>query len=218
MSDFINERSWKKLMSENSIDSFSNYIGEDYSDYIVLLSRTRDSDTLAESNFETALSSLGGESEDVIVARFGHWGCGWVESILVKIGSDKIGEAESIYTALQDYPVLDDADFSDREAQEREEFWDFDGHRISELLYSQLKNSGLVKADFDSLSERRLADLNEMAKLAFNESCLFYGEISSPDFEREKSLAGAVFSELDSKNSFFKAIKKLAEMQTRRRA
>jgi len=46
---------------------------DDRQDWLVAsVSRTRDSDCLAESNFETALKSLGGEGDDVEVHRFSH--------------------------------------------------------------------------------------------------------------------------------------------------
>src|SRR5262245_4928699 len=46
-------------------------------------SRNRDSSLLEQSNFDVCLKALGGESETVEVHRFGHWGCGWFELILV---------------------------------------------------------------------------------------------------------------------------------------
>jgi len=39
---------------------------------VVPVSRNRDSNTLAESNFDAALEMLGGESDTVEVHRFGH--------------------------------------------------------------------------------------------------------------------------------------------------
>lgn len=51
--------------------------------YVLPVTRTRDSGTFDQSNFETALRILGGESETCEVHRFGHWGPGWFEIILV---------------------------------------------------------------------------------------------------------------------------------------
>jgi hypothetical protein len=82
---------------------------------IVPVSRNRDSGMLDESNFEAALEILGGESDDVEVHRFGHWGPGWYEIIIVRPGSKAEKEAEEIEAALANYPVLNDEDHSQRE-------------------------------------------------------------------------------------------------------
>jgi hypothetical protein len=90
---------------------------------VVCTSRTRDSDCLEESNFACALTSLGGEGVDVEVHRFGHWGHGWLEIILVRPGTAAETEAESIACGLADYPVLNDEDFSEREHVAAERTW-----------------------------------------------------------------------------------------------
>ncbi len=91
---------------------------------VVPVIRTRDSGPLAESNFETALQSLGGESDNVEVHRFGHWGPGWFEIIIVKPESEQAAIAVDLENALADYPVLDDADYSEREWNEIQQAWD----------------------------------------------------------------------------------------------
>ncbi len=96
---------------------------EDRQDWLVSLSRNRDSDVLTESNFAVALDTMGGESDTVEVHRFGHWACGWFEIILVCPGTSAAKEAEEIETSLADYPVLDESDFSDRESEEECEAW-----------------------------------------------------------------------------------------------
>lgn len=83
---------------------------------IVPVSRNRDSGLLDQSNFDMALQSLGGESDTVEVHRFGHWGPGWYEIIIVDPNDVKATkEADEIAAALADYPVLSDEDFSRRE-------------------------------------------------------------------------------------------------------
>ncbi len=97
---------------------------DDQQDWLVVpVGRNRDSGCLDESNFASALESLGGESETVEVHRFGHWACGWFEIIIVKPDSDAAKEAESIESALADYPCLDDEDFSQRETEEADRVW-----------------------------------------------------------------------------------------------
>ncbi len=97
---------------------------DDQQDWLVLpCSRNRDSGPLDESNFACTLKSLGGECDDVQVHRFGHWACGWFEIIIVRPDSAAATEAEEIETALSDYPVLDDSDYSEREQAAANETW-----------------------------------------------------------------------------------------------
>lgn len=95
---------------------------EDRQAWLVVIGRNRDSGVLAESNFASALTSLGGESETCEIHRFGHWGCGWFELILLH--PDRETEADSIESALADYPVLDDSDYSERECEALSESWE----------------------------------------------------------------------------------------------
>lgn len=96
----------------------------DNQDWLVLpCSRTRDSGELDQSNFDTALKMLGGESNTVQVCRFGHWGPGWFEIIIVKPGSVAETTANEIEASLADYPVLDETDFSNREWESYQEGW-----------------------------------------------------------------------------------------------
>jgi len=84
--------------------------------FVLPCMRTRDSDVLEESNFQSALDTLGGESETVQVHRFGHWGPGWYELILIDPNDAKaVAAAEDIEAALADYPILDEDDHSRRE-------------------------------------------------------------------------------------------------------
>ena len=94
---------------------------------VVPCSRTRDSGTLAESNFHSALAMLGGESETIEVHRFGHWGPGWYEIIVAH--PDRASEVEAIEAALANYPVLDDSDLSERECEAEGVAWEAYGHR-----------------------------------------------------------------------------------------
>ena len=79
------------------------------------VSRTRDSGPSEESNFDAALALLGGESDTVEVHRSGHWGPGWFEIILVNPDSPQADTAREIESKLEDYPLLDEDDFSTRE-------------------------------------------------------------------------------------------------------
>lgn len=104
--------------------SASNYMGEEYPDYYVLIGQNRDSNYMDRANFDEALEALGGESETVKVIRSGHWAVGWVEVILIH-ESDKehIKIGEEIQDSLSDYPVLSDERYYSYEAKEVNDYW-----------------------------------------------------------------------------------------------
>lgn len=116
------------------VDDASNYAGTDFSSFLTVpVSRTRDSGPLDESNFEEALRLLGGESDTVQIHRFGHWACGWYELLLVDpsdAAAVRIGE--DIERRLENYPILNEEDYSQRETDEAQDRWDSMGlsHRI----------------------------------------------------------------------------------------
>lgn len=93
--------------------------------YMMPVSQTRDSGPLDRSNFRSFLAGLGGEGEFVEVHRFGHWGPGWFEIILVDPSATDILEtALDMARGLEDYPVMDDEDYSAEEYDEFTECWD----------------------------------------------------------------------------------------------
>lgn len=87
----------------------SNYLGEDLSEYFMVYSKHRDSEYAAQSNFECALKLLGGENPPkVIVAHFGHWAVGWIESIMVhQDAEDELGIASNIVNDIDRNSLLD---------------------------------------------------------------------------------------------------------------
>lgn len=98
----------------------------DRADWLVApVIQTRDSGPLELSNFAAALEMLGGESDSVEVHRFGHWGPGWFELILVDpTDTARVEILSSLRESLENYPVLDDEDFSRREWEDYEEGWE----------------------------------------------------------------------------------------------
>lgn len=99
----------------------------------VLLYQDRDSDALIRSNFEVALTWLGGESEHVKVARFEHWACGWFEIILV---DDTVAEkAGEITCSLADFPVLNDDHLAEIEHEDALHFWQTSFTEAERLAY-----------------------------------------------------------------------------------
>lgn len=142
---------------------------------LVPVSQTRDSGPLDRSNFAIALELLDGESDDVEVYRFGHWGPGWYEIIIVRPGSAAQAVAEEIASRLEDYPVLDETDLSEREHEQEVEDWDFYG-----------------ASDFRD--HVRTADLSDQAGWYYwtcYPGCLPDSEPSGPFYRREDALAKA---------------------------
>jgi hypothetical protein len=94
-----------------------SYFGEIWPNYYSSgFGQSRDSDDLEQSNFATALKALGGESETVQVVRESHWAVGWVEWIAIHQDDDKALEiADELRDRYENYPVLDDDDWSARE-------------------------------------------------------------------------------------------------------
>ena len=100
-----------------------NYIGKSYNDYYVLLSHHRDSGLIEESNFQSALKALNGESDTVKVVRAKHWAVGWIEMILIhESDKESIDKGNEIEKALENYPILDEDDFYERESEKRDEW------------------------------------------------------------------------------------------------
>lgn len=108
-----------------AFDSDANYFGEHPTNMLVCpCSRTRDSGPLARSNFDEALSLLGGESETVQVHSFNHWACGWYELILIDPkDTNAVAIGEEIERRLEDYPVLNEEAYSNLEWNEAIEHW-----------------------------------------------------------------------------------------------
>ena len=92
----------------------------------VLYSRNRDSSILENSNYELILDELTTFAEKfdhlrddgeafAYDFRTKHWGCGWIEYIIIRQDAPTqiIELAESIESALSDYPVYSDDDYSD---------------------------------------------------------------------------------------------------------
>jgi len=109
---------------------------EDRDDWLVTFSRNRDSDILDESNFDAALKTLGGESETVEIVRFGHWACGWVEHIFVH--PSRAATVAAIEKQIDDYPVLDEDDFGNRESEAAYAAWlDYGCREFAEVMQSE---------------------------------------------------------------------------------
>lgn len=106
-------------------------------DYIVL-TRTRNSDALTESNWDTACTIFADaghmvewyHSDDGTRPHVYFWraGCsmiGWIEYLMVHqdAPAGAIAVAQSIADSLADYPALNEDDWSEREYRETCDYW-----------------------------------------------------------------------------------------------
>jgi hypothetical protein len=102
-----------------------DYAGASWPEYYSSgVGQSRDSDCGEASNFDAMLKLLGGESDTVVVVRERHWAVGWVEWIAIyHLDSKALQVADEAMARLEDYPLLDDEDHSEREWQECERVW-----------------------------------------------------------------------------------------------
>lgn len=92
--------------------------------------RTRDSGPRDRSNFRSFLRALDGESENVQIHRFGHWGPGWFEIIIINpIRADLVTKAAEIADALENYPIVDEEDYSDLLLETAAQTWKYSSFR-----------------------------------------------------------------------------------------
>lgn len=91
-------------------------------------STTRDAGYGTRANWEAQLAALAKlprseETPDYEVHRFGHWGPGWFEIVLVRPGSTAASLCQGFEDSLADYPILDEESFSAAEWDEVCEYW-----------------------------------------------------------------------------------------------
>jgi len=135
-----------------------------YLDFYMLLSKTRDSVLLDTCNFEQALEALGGESEDCVILRFWHWGCGRIEYIAVSEALK--AKAEAIESALADYPVLNDEAYSAALWDAATKYWEDTLSLREKVEYCKEGHVSILQArksfgDLDSAVADRISDICE---------------------------------------------------------
>lgn len=113
---------------------------------------TRDTGPLSESNFEAAKKMLDEKEIEYEVHRFGHWGPGWFEVIVVKPTPEGLELAGQIASSLGDYPILDEMDHSERELEavyqnwtgwQEREFLDAIEKEVHERTFKLIEDEGL---------------------------------------------------------------------------
>lgn len=116
-----------------------SYSGARWDGYLVApCTQNRDSSTLEESNFAAQWAALAGtvaelpDSEEYspIRVRESHFLCGWVEWVAVHpSNAEAVRVAERLAKRLENYPVLSEDDFSNREWVEYVKAWVIYGAR-----------------------------------------------------------------------------------------
>jgi hypothetical protein len=176
-------------------DRAGAFLDEDRQDWLVApVTQTRDSGPIDESNFKCFLDGLGGEGESVEVHRFGHWGPGWYEIIIIDPkAEDIVAKAEEMEASLEDYPVLDEQDLSERESKAEQESWDSWARRD---FSSDLKRK--VESDWNGTSEHgyQPKEIDDGFDLLTEENIdrLWYNGADKADWVCQHDSGGASFN------------------------
>ena len=91
---------------------------KDPENWCIIHTRTRDSEAVERANARAIEAELApftrGRSPTVRITRFNHWGCGWVDAVVIKVFL-RNGEISRAFTKmfelnkrLDQYPILDE--------------------------------------------------------------------------------------------------------------
>lgn len=112
-------KTYNQLMNEAKNASFSK---TDKGDWLVApCSTKRDASVLVSANFSAMLKVL--KSGEFEILRHSHWAVGWVEIVIVRPGTESERVCKEIEDGLNDYPVVDDGEFSIFENEEVRAIW-----------------------------------------------------------------------------------------------
>lgn len=138
------ENDYREILSKREWKHPSDYGGFSPDGDYMILSRHRDSYMLDESNWDIARSRLGCEPYDEgrdpetypsrpasYDWRAGHWAVGWVEYLMVRRDAPEsvLIAAADIVCDLENYPILDESDYSQRQFEAVQEYWRAAGFR-----------------------------------------------------------------------------------------
>ena len=111
------------------------YMGAEWAQWFVFLGRNRDSDDLTNSNFDCGLAAVKAvankelscdkdEMASIQVVSENHWLCGWVEWIAIhEFDTAALECADKLMKRLDNYPVLNEEDWSRRESEHADSVW-----------------------------------------------------------------------------------------------
>ena len=144
-----------------------------------------DQDTLNLSNQQAILAEIEKiNPKHIEIQSNNHWACGWVEQIAVKLfhhgKPTKAGlKALELYRALEDYPVLDESDYSEREYNATEDEICSYRKEFRQAILDYFKLESIP----DNLTEE---ELDSIAAEIYHEDCGYRGR--SDAFVDEKSI------------------------------
>lgn len=139
-------------------------LGEQQDWLVVPIIQNRDSNHLSKSNFDTAhqwISEVADLKEpEYQVHRFGHYGHGWFEIILVKPNTKCHSVAQVICDEMDNYPILDADDWG---AREYEDWCDQSYEDVCRILQDEWQTLGDLDDNADEFYEavvKQLPDWN----------------------------------------------------------
>lgn len=94
---------------------------EDADKWTIVYTNNRDADLLTQSNAKAIDERIMSFEDDVLAECHRHWACGWVEGYAIRVYnpdgtvSKAFEEWCAIQEELENYPVLDEDEFSQRE-------------------------------------------------------------------------------------------------------
>ena len=152
-----------------------NYIGSDLSDQYVFISKNRDSCAMGRANFNAAINALevdGKLIDGVDVEGFGHWACGWVETIMIDIKSvEALKIADDIKENLNDYPLICEDFYYEEINQEKQDCLENIGH------YELTEISRILGVSYSNIDDVNEAALREFAAYIIDHTEMYYSEV-----------------------------------------
>jgi len=150
------------ILAEHAWTTPPSYGGFDPIGHYCIATRTRDSSNLELSNWDEIRSRLERAGAEILQDgegtcydwRAGHWACGWVEYLmlapnapqaLLDVGADCLLE-------LEDYPILNEDDYSTREMNDIFEYWERCSMR-ERVQYCQENDVCIFAARHDEIPE-----------------------------------------------------------------
>jgi hypothetical protein len=142
--------------------------------YYVVLTKDYDDNALSRSNWNTALAELGGESIDDDT-EVGQYVITSGDEILVhRDAGSKLVIADEIGERLENYPVLNEDDYSDEQTKERDtDFEEWGKDEMINVIENSVPESVFEVVKADPVFEKILW-------YAFMESSSYYGESRAP--------------------------------------
>lgn len=150
-------------LAHEAVKKARNFVWEGPSDesdpdkWAFTVSRHRDSGLLDESNFATISKDMEARfPDDVEVVHSSHWAVGWIDELAVRVFDEQGGITDAFHAIvdwkdkLEDYPIADEDDYSEREQ-----------NALIEHIASQIMFSGFTVDDPEDWAYRVAQWLSE---------------------------------------------------------